>query len=36
MREALPFIGVLIVALFIITYVPETTLWLPQVFGYKG
>lgn len=35
-REALPFIGVLVVALFIITYVPETTLWLPQVFGYKG
>ena len=35
-REAVPFIAVLIVALFVITYVPDTTLWLPRIFGYKG
>ena len=34
-RDALPFILALIVALGIITYVPEVVLWLPRVFGYK-
>jgi C4-dicarboxylate transporter, DctM subunit len=35
-REALPFIGVLIAALLFMTYVPETVLWLPRLMGYKG
>ena len=25
-----------IIALFIITYFPETVLWLPRLMGYKG
>jgi tripartite ATP-independent transporter DctM subunit len=35
-RECAPFIGAAIVVLAVITFVPETTLWLPRVFGYKG
>jgi TRAP-type C4-dicarboxylate transport system permease large subunit len=35
-REALPFIAVLIAALLFMTYVPETVLWLPRLMGYKG
>ncbi len=35
-REAAPFIGMAIVVLVIITFVPETILWLPRVMGYKG
>jgi TRAP-type C4-dicarboxylate transport system permease large subunit len=35
-REALPFIGMAIVVLAIITLVPETVLWLPRLMGYKG
>lgn len=35
-REAVPFILMLILALFIITYVPDTVLWLPRLFQYKG
>jgi C4-dicarboxylate transporter DctM subunit len=35
-RDALPFILVLILALFMITYLPDLVLWLPRVFGYKG
>ncbi len=35
-REALPFILMAIVVLAIITFVPETVLWLPRVMGYKG
>ena len=30
----LPFIGVMIVALALITYIPELTLFLPRLFGY--
>jgi TRAP-type C4-dicarboxylate transport system permease large subunit len=26
----------MIAVLAIITFVPETVLWLPRVFGYKG
>ena len=26
----------MIVVLVVITFVPETTLWLPRMFGYKG
>jgi TRAP-type C4-dicarboxylate transport system permease large subunit len=35
-REATPFIAVAIVVLAVITFVPETVLWLPRVMGYKG
>ena len=35
-RETLPFIVVLIGALLFMTFVPETVLWLPKKFGYKG
>lgn len=35
-REALPFIGMAVVVLAIITLVPETVLWLPRLMGYKG
>ncbi len=33
-RESWVFIGVLIVALLVITLVPQTVLWLPQTLGY--
>ncbi|MGY4828464.1 TRAP transporter large permease [Sphaerotilaceae bacterium SBD11-9] len=35
-RESWVFIGVLIVALAVITFVPQTVLWLPQTLGYGG
>lgn len=35
-NDATPFIIALIIALAIITFVPEVVLWLPHVFGYKG
>jgi TRAP-type C4-dicarboxylate transport system permease large subunit len=35
-REATPFIAVAIVVLALITFVPQTVLWLPRVMGYKG
>ncbi|MCC6870097.1 MAG: TRAP transporter large permease [Burkholderiales bacterium] len=35
-REVLPFLAVMIVALAIIAFVPDVVLWLPRVFGYKG
>jgi tripartite ATP-independent transporter DctM subunit len=35
-REAAPFIIAAIVVLAVITFVPETVLWLPRVMGYKG
>ena len=35
-RECVPFIGAAIAVLAVITFVPETILWLPRVFGYKG
>ena len=35
-RDAVPFIIALIIALAIITFVPQVVLWLPRVFGYKG
>jgi tripartite ATP-independent transporter DctM subunit len=35
-REASPFIFVAIVVLAIITFIPQTVLWLPRVMGYKG
>ena len=35
-REAWFFIGVLIVALLIVTLFPQTVLWLPHAMGYAG
>ena len=35
-RDTMPFVYAMIVALFIITYFPETVLWLPRLMGYKG
>ena len=35
-REMLPFHAAMIVALALITYVPELTLCLPRLMGYKG
>ena len=35
-RECLPFLWAMIVALAIITFVPETVLWLPRLMGYQG
>ena len=32
-RATLPFIGILLVALLLITYIPELSLWLPRVLG---
>jgi tripartite ATP-independent transporter DctM subunit len=35
-RETLPFLYVTILALVIITFVPDIVLWLPRLFGYEG
>ena len=35
-RDTMPFVIAMIVALAIITFVPETVLWLPRLMGYKG
>jgi C4-dicarboxylate transporter DctM subunit len=35
-RESLPFLGVMIGALFAITFVPELVLFLPRLLGYQG
>jgi len=35
-RDLLPFLGALFVALAIITFVPDVVLWLPRQFGYQG
>jgi tripartite ATP-independent transporter DctM subunit len=35
-RDTMPFVLAMIVALAIITFVPETVLWLPRLLGYKG
>jgi TRAP-type C4-dicarboxylate transport system permease large subunit len=32
----MPFVIAMIVALAIITFIPETVLWLPRMMGYKG
>lgn len=34
MKEMWPFIGTQIVTLLCITYIPETTLWIPRLFGF--
>ena len=35
-RDTMPFVFAMIVALIIITFIPETVLWLPRQMGYKG
>jgi tripartite ATP-independent transporter DctM subunit len=35
-REVLPFLCALLVALAIMVLVPETVLWLPRLLGYRG
>jgi len=35
-RDTFPFVVAMIVALAIITFIPETVLWLPGLLGYKG
>jgi C4-dicarboxylate transporter, DctM subunit len=35
-REVMPFLALMIVALAVITFVPAAVLWLPRVFGYEG
>ncbi len=35
-RELLPFIAVLVAALIFITFVPEFTLFVPRLLGYRG
>lgn len=36
LREAFPFLLVMIVALALVTVFPQLVLWLPQLAGYKG
>ncbi len=35
-RDVMPFLFAMILALILITFVPETVLWLPRLFGYQG
>jgi C4-dicarboxylate transporter, DctM subunit len=35
-RDTLPFLVAMLIALSILTFVPETVLWLPRLFGYQG
>ena len=35
-RDTMPFVLAMIAALIIITFIPETVLWLPRQLGYKG
>ena len=35
-RDTMPFVAAMLVALAIITFVPDTVLWLPRLMGYKG
>jgi tripartite ATP-independent transporter DctM subunit len=34
--DTLPFLGALLVALMLFTFVPDTVLWLPRMLGYQG
>ena len=34
--DVFPFLIFLIIALFVFTFVPDTVLWLPRMFGYAG
>lgn len=35
-RDVLPFLLAMVAALALITFVPETVLWLPRLLGYRG
>jgi len=35
-REEMPFLGIMVVALGLITFVPDTVLLLPRLMGYQG
>jgi C4-dicarboxylate transporter, DctM subunit len=35
-RDTMPFVAAMVVALVIITVVPDTVLWLPRLMGYRG
>jgi C4-dicarboxylate transporter, DctM subunit len=35
-KETLPWAAVLIACLMVMTYLPDTVLWLPRLLGYKG
>jgi len=35
-RECMPFLGAMIVALALITFFPSLVLWLPRLMGYQG
>jgi tripartite ATP-independent transporter DctM subunit len=35
-REVMPFLGVMFIALMLITYIPATVLFLPRLMGYAG
>jgi TRAP-type C4-dicarboxylate transport system permease large subunit len=35
-REVMPFLYVMFGAMALITLVPDLTLWLPRLLGYKG
>jgi TRAP-type C4-dicarboxylate transport system permease large subunit len=35
-RDVLPFLAAMVAALAVITFVPETVLWLPRLLGYEG
>ena len=35
-RDTIPFVAAMVVALAIITFVPDTVLFLPRLLGYKG
>jgi tripartite ATP-independent transporter DctM subunit len=35
-RDVLPFLVALLVALALITFIPDLVLWLPRLVGYKG
>ena len=35
-REVMPFLGVMLAALALITFVPDLVLFLPRLLGYKG
>jgi TRAP-type C4-dicarboxylate transport system permease large subunit len=35
-REVMPFLGAMIAALLLMTYVPSIVLFLPRLMGYQG
>jgi tripartite ATP-independent transporter DctM subunit len=35
-REVIPYLVALLIALLVVVLVPETVLWLPRLFGYRG